>query len=337
MADIGSTVEPRIVRTRRAPIYLVPGSMTQYHRARDKRERVFHWLLRFHFSTASILLRLLGVSHRNSHPIIGRLLRDGFIKKVRVSHCATGPLYVLTRHALDMHGHDDLLVHQYRPRVSKRLPHDLAVQRCTLALLGDADDFAPARVLYHQQMGRMAEHIAIAQARLQRLTRTISDQQRAVRAYVAEVEGALVAPEERALLKRHRARIARRVDEIGIDALTAEAYPEDSLSDAVRSHHQTQMETKKIKFPDVLITYSDDDILAVEVERSRSGTKRGSMKLVDSLLTHARSLDEGRWHRVRYACRTPQITERVRRCFAALGLEDYREAFQFTTEPALFL
>ncbi|MGH8473908.1 MAG: hypothetical protein ACREVJ_15965, partial [Gammaproteobacteria bacterium] len=29
MAAIGSLVEPRIVRTRRAPIYLVPGSMTQ--------------------------------------------------------------------------------------------------------------------------------------------------------------------------------------------------------------------------------------------------------------------------------------------------------------------
>ncbi|MGH8490704.1 MAG: hypothetical protein ACREXS_18030 [Gammaproteobacteria bacterium] len=328
--------EPRIVRTRRAPIYLVPGSMTQYHRARDKRERVFHWLLRFHFSTASILLRLLGVSHRNSYPLLGRLLRDGVIAKVRVSHYSAGPLYVLTRLALDMHGHDDVLVHQYRPRVSKRLPHDLAVQRCTLALLADAADFAPARVLYHQQMGRMAEQIAIAEARLQRLTRTLADFHRAARAYVAELSGALVASDERALLERHRARIAHRADEIGIDALTAEAYPEDALSDALSSHRQTQMDTNKIKFPDVLITYHDEDILAVEVERSRSGTKRGSMKLVDSLLTHARSLEEGRWHRVRYACRTPQITERVSRCFAALGLEDYREAFQFTTEPALF-
>ena len=336
MADIGSMVEPRIVRTRRAPIYLVPGSMTQYHRARDKRERVLHWLLRFHFSNASILLRVLGVSHRNSHPILGRLLRDGVIAKVRVSHYSVGPLYVLTRLALDMHGHDDLLVHQYRPRISKRLAHDLAVQRCTLALFGDADDFAPARVLYHQQMERMAEQIAIAEARLQRLTRTMTDYHRAARAYVAELSGALVAPDERALLERHRARIARRVDEIGIDALTAEAYPEDALSDELSSHRQTKMETIKIKFPDVLITYHDDDILAVEVERSRSGTKRGSMKLVDSLLTHARSLEEGRWHRVRYACRTPQITERVSRCFASLGLEDYREAFQFTTEPALF-
>jgi len=182
-------------------------------------------------------------------------------------------------------GHDDLLVHQYRPRVSKRLPHDLAVQRCTLALLGDADDFAPARVLYHQQMERMAEQIAIAEARLQRLTRTMTDHQRAVRAYVAELSGALIASDERALLERHRASIAHRADEIGIYALTAEAYPEDALSDELSSHRQTKLETNKIKFPDVLITYRDEDILAVEVERTRSATKRGSMKLVDLLLT----------------------------------------------------
>ena len=241
--------------------------MTQYHRARDKRERVLHWLLRFHFSTASILLRVLGVSYRNSHPVIGRLLRNGIIEKVHVPYYAAGPLYVLTRLALDMHGHDDLLVHQYRPRVSKRLAHDLAVQRCTLALLGDADDFAPARVLYHQQVERMAEQIAIAEARLQRLTRTLADFHRAARAYVAELSGALVASDERALLERHRARIAHRADEIGIDALTAEAYPEDALSDELSSHRQTQMDTSKIKFPDVLITYHDEDILAVEVEK----------------------------------------------------------------------
>ena len=50
-------------------------------------------------------------------------------------------------------------------------------------------------------------------------------------------------------------------------ALTAEAYPEDALSDELSSHRQTQMDTNKIKFPDVLITYHDEDILAVEVEK----------------------------------------------------------------------
>jgi len=102
---------------------------------------------------------------------------------------------------------------------------------------------------------------------------------------VAELSGALVASDERALLERHRASIAHRADEIGIDALTAEAYPEDALSDELSSHRQTKLETNKIKFPDALITYRDEDILAVEVERTRSGTKRGSMKLVDLLLT----------------------------------------------------
>ena len=89
------------------------------------------------------------------------------------------------------------------------------------------------------------------------------------------------------------------------------AYPEDALSDELSRHRQTQTETKKIKFSDVLITYHDEDILAVEVERSRSGTERGSLKLVDSRLTHVRSLEEGRWHCVRYVCGTPRITETV--------------------------
>jgi len=41
------------------------------------------------------------------------------------------------------------------------------------------------------------------------------------------------------------------------------AYPEDALSDELSSHRQTQTETKKIKFPAALITYRDEDILAV--------------------------------------------------------------------------
>ena len=44
------------------------------------------------------------------------------------------------------------------------------------------------------------------------------------------------------------------------------------LSDELSRHRRTQAETKKIKFPDVLITYHDEDIFAVEVERSRRGT-----------------------------------------------------------------
>lgn len=94
---------------------------------------------------------------------------------------------------------------------------------------------------------QIAEQIAIADARLQRLTRTLTDYQRAAWAYGAELEleGALVAPDERVLLEGHRASIARRADNIGIDALTAEAYPADALSDELSRYPRRRQKRKR--------------------------------------------------------------------------------------------
>lgn len=318
--------------SRIAPIRAVPGRMTAYRRAKEKRRTVIHWLLRFHFSSAEILLQLLGLNHKQSHTVLKRMIDVRVIERIQPRDHST-PLYVLTRKALVLTGYDDLLVAKYQSRVSLRLDHDLAVQRATLALAQTAVDFAPARITYYQQMERITEHLDRLNAELLAARRRpLTEFERAGRAYVRQINGDVLDKDEAALARKHGKVIAAQMERIGTEAFSAIVFPEDAIADSLASEEVTKAETHKIKFPDVLITYAEDDILAIEIERTRgSWTKLG-----DSLLTHARSIEEGRWHRVRYLCPTDDIARRLASRFAALDLQTYRDEFSFEVTPEYF-
>ena len=133
-------------KARRNPSAMLPPGSTPIARGREKQRQALAWILRWHFSTNTIVCKVLGI---NDSGYLAKLAKRGLVEKIAAPSIAS-PLYVLTESGLweALADTDDLIPYPNDPhRINHTLVrHGLCIQQTVVNLHG-LEKVVPERLL----------------------------------------------------------------------------------------------------------------------------------------------------------------------------------------------
>jgi hypothetical protein len=319
-------------------------------RGETKRRRITRWLLRWHFSSASILLRIAGLDPLRNRCSIGRWLKSGILRRTSVFRAGSGSVYILTPKALHLAERDadrrldpefdeaylyDLITY-YQTSVNRLslgyADHALLEQEAVLERLPEIHGYVTDRLMHKVLLTEFVRETSQLRKKLKQLEVAIDDLDRcerveAIRAWHDQQASGYPIKAYEPLLRRWEAEIKSALADGTLDDPLHEidrlAEEREVLNDTLWKRRECVKKGRAfVKRPDAVLFYPDGQRVALEIERAK---KRFS-ELKKGLDDHITMMKGGVYHSVLYLCANEKIVRDLDDAFEILNADD-QEAF----------